>query len=76
MSAPDTEFPDLVKRLLELLGEDPSREGLLRTPQRVARSRAVCLRPKSRICAGVGPRKTSPACSQSSTKAAFSDRKP
>ena len=32
------EFEDVVRRMLELLGEDPDREGLLRTPQRVANS--------------------------------------
>ena len=32
------EFEDLVRRQLELLGEDPSREGLRATPRRVARS--------------------------------------
>jgi GTP cyclohydrolase IA len=34
------EFQDLVARQLELLGEDPTREGLLRTPDRVAKSLA------------------------------------
>jgi GTP cyclohydrolase I len=32
----DKEFEELVRRELELLGEDPKREGLLRTPTRVA----------------------------------------
>ncbi len=30
--------PDLIRRLLVELGEDPDREGLIRTPERVARS--------------------------------------
>ena len=36
----DPEFAQLVRRELELLGEDPDREGLARTPARVAKSLA------------------------------------
>jgi len=32
------EFENIVRRQLELLGEDPGREGLVRTPHRVARA--------------------------------------
>lgn len=37
-SARDAEFEALVTRMLELLGEDPQREGLRNTPRRVASS--------------------------------------
>ena len=39
LESPDAaEYASLVRRQLELLGEDPARQGLLRTPERVARA--------------------------------------
>ena len=38
--AADTEFQGIVRRILAALGEDPEREGLLRTPERVEKSMA------------------------------------
>ena len=37
-SATETRFQSAVREMLELVGEDPDREGLLKTPERVERS--------------------------------------
>jgi len=34
----EKEFEEAVTKVLELLGEDPKREGLLKTPSRVAKA--------------------------------------
>ncbi len=36
----EAEFEEMVRKQLQLMGEDPDREGLIRTPTRVARSLA------------------------------------
>jgi len=38
MTNTEEEFEDAVKKILELLGENPNREGLLKTPSRVAKA--------------------------------------
>ena len=47
------EFEGLVRRMIELLGEDPTREGLMRTPTRVATSMAWLTRGYALDVAGV-----------------------
>ena len=46
------------------------------TPFAAAISRAVCFKPKARICSGVGPMNTTPRAAHASAKAAFSLRNP
>jgi len=38
LDGPETEFQSIVKRMLAELGEDPERDGLVRTPERVEKS--------------------------------------
>ena len=49
-------FPSLVKEMLEQLGEDPTREGLMRTPDRVEKSLKFLTRaqPSGRVRRGAG----------------------
>ena len=51
--AHDAEFEGLVRRQLALLGEDPAREGLVKTPQRVANSLAWLTRGYGQTAEGV-----------------------
>ena len=48
-----SEFEALVRRQLELVGEDPEREGLLKTPQRVANSLSWLTRGYAQTAEGV-----------------------
>jgi GTP cyclohydrolase IA len=47
------EFEALVRRMLELLGEDPERDGLVKTPERVAKSLAWLTRGQNMDIAAV-----------------------